>query len=670
MSSLQRRVGILILITLLLLINSIMLFAQDSATETAAPDATEAVTETPVATEAVTEAPAAEATTAVPSAAITILGSGISAPLMGDLAQAAGVEAAVNVTGTNDGFAAFCRGEADVTTGTRSISAEEEAACAESGVSFLEFVVGYDVTAVIGNPATAFGTCLTGAQLNALFAPSATAAQWSQVPDATSDFPVSLFVPADNTTPYALLDSVVEGVGLRADLTPLADNAAIIAAVSSTEGGLGIVSLPSALAAGDQVRLLELSTTTAGCAAPTVEAAAGRTYSAAYTLYAYANSAQVEPIKPLFSAVFGADSAAAYAARSLVAPPADILASDQSILNEVKAGRQFSKDVTAFNIPTNLVGTINIAGAASGSDYVTAVTGQFVQVYAGVTLNQKVTGEPDAVRQLCNGEVDMINSFVGLDEEAAGNCAANNIPTETFELGRQAVVLLGNGDFLTCLKTDEIAAVWGAAAEKTVTNWNQVNASFPDLPITLVAPTVGDPYGDLLMLTASGQSLPTREDFAETKASAAYRITAIGNVAGGLTYMSWADYNRLSPENQAKAQPIAVDAGNGCIAPSEATLADGTYALSRPLELIVNRISMARQDVQSLLWYIASDENYSLLTSNGYSGLNFAALPDLRDRLQKAFVQGASDAADAAARAAAATPEATAEATPEATAAS
>lgn len=632
MSSLQRRVGILILITLLLLINSIMLLVQDSA--------------------------------------VTVVGSGISAPLVGDFAKAANVDATVNVTGTNDGFASFCRGEADVTTGTRSISAEEEAACASGGVSFLEFVVGYDIAAVIANPATEFNTCLSGAQLNALLAPSATATQWSQVPEATTDFPISLYVPGDNTTPYALLDTVVEGVGLRADVNSLADDAAIIDAVSSTPGAMGVVSLPAAIAAGGKINILQLNTTTAGCAMPTADNAAGRTYSAAYTLYAYANSAQVEKVKPLFSAAFGADGASAYEARGFVAPPAATLAADESILDAVTVGRQFSKDVTAFSIPANLVGTINIAGAASGSDYVTAVTGEFVKVYAGVPMNQKVTGEPDAVRQLCNGEVDIINTYGELDADAATNCAANNIPTETFDLGDQAVVLLGNGDFLACLTTEEVAKVWDATSEKTATNWNQVNASFPDLPITLVAPPVGDAYSDLLMFQASGQNLPTREDFAETKASAPYRITAVGNVEGGMTYMSWTDYSRLSTDDQARAQLVSVDAGAGCVAPSDTTFADGTYKLSRPLNLIVNRISMARQDVQSLLWYIASDENYSLLASNGYTGLNFAALPDLRDRLQKAFIQAASDAADAAVRAAQATPEATSEATPEATAAS
>ena len=78
---------------------------------------------------------------------------------------------------------------------------------------------------------------------------------------------------------------------------------------------------------------------------------------------------------------------------------------------------------------------------------------------------------------------------------------------------------------------------------------------------------------------------------------------------------------------------------------------------------------MARQEVQSLLWYIASDDNYALLASNGFTGISFAALPDLRDRLQQDFVTAANEAAAAALRAAQATPEATAaaEATSETT---
>ncbi len=79
MSSLQRRVGMLILIALV--INPIMLFAQE---------------ETP----------------------ITVVGSGIPAPLIQAFATSASANVSLNVTGTNNGFTAFCGGSADLTTAT------------------------------------------------------------------------------------------------------------------------------------------------------------------------------------------------------------------------------------------------------------------------------------------------------------------------------------------------------------------------------------------------------------------------------------------------------------------------------------------------------------------------------------------------------------------------
>ncbi len=623
MSSLPRRVGMLILIALL--INPIMLFAQDSAP-------------------------------------VTVVGSGIPAPLISEFASAAGVTVDVNVTGTNAGFAALCAGEADVTTATRSISAAEETACAESSVSYLEFILGYDVMAVIANPSVP-ATCLDSAQLNSIFAPSSSFDNWNQVNVANASLPLSLFVPADNTTAYALLDGVVEGVGFRADAAVVADGAEIVSSVSSTEGSLGVVSLPVAEAAGDQVKILELSTTSAGCAAPSAESASGRTYTSAYPLYAYANSATVEATQPLFEAAFSTENAAAFTGLDLVPPTDAGLTLSAEILANLETGRQVSQDTSSFSIPQNLVGTINIAGSPTGSSYLTSLTGTFVQAYPGVVLNQAFVGQPDGVAQLCAGSVDFITAFSELSSEDQALCAENNIPTETLALGSQPVVLIGNGEFLTCLTTAEVAAVWGAASEDTVTNWNQVNASFPDLPLTLVSTSVGDSLGDILMLTSTGQNLPTREDFAETNTSAAYLATAVGNVEGAMTYLSWQAYQGLSAEAKASIQLVGVDAGSGCVTPSAATVADSTYALARPLLLLINRLSLARTEVQSLIWTLVSDENYSQLSGAGYVGLSFADLPALRDQLQQTFVLAAEEAAQAAL-----TPEATPEATAEATA--
>jgi phosphate transport system substrate-binding protein len=620
MSPLQRRVGMLTLITLL--INPIMLFAQ-------------------------------------PDSAVTVVGSGIPAPLIQAFASAANVNVDLNVTGTNEGFATFCQGKADLTTATRALTTDEEAACNQNNVSFLEFVLGYDIMAVIANPASNFGQCLTTDQLNALFAPSSTVTNWNAVAAGNPDIPLSLFTTPDNTTSYALLDTLVEGVGLRPDVTMLVSSADIVDRVSSTSGALGIVNLPAALAAGDKVTLLQLNKAAAGCVAPSVEAVEGRTYSGAYTLYAYANTAAKDKVAPILTAAFASDNTTIINTSGFVASSATIYTQDSQILTDNKAGRQFSKDVTAFHIPANLVGTINIAGSTTGSNYVQTVTGDFVKLYPGVTVNQDMMGESDGIGRLCKGEIDLVNAYSGLTQEQQDSCAANFIPPETFTLGNQVVVVLGHADFLTCLTKDELAKVWGATSTKTITNWNQVNASFPDQAMTLVAPPMGDVYADLLMIQTTGVSAPIRDDEAELKSDPTYRATAISNVAGGMTYMSWADYQNLAPDVAARSTLMAVDGGQGCVTPSDATITDGTYPLARPLNLIVNRISMAREEVQSLLWFIASDDNYSQIASSGFTPISFSVLPDLRDRLQRTYIQAAQDAAEAAVRAAQATPEAT-----------
>ena len=101
MFPLQRRVGMLILITLL--ITPVLLYAQEDTT-------------------------------------ITSVGSGIAGPALQALVEASGTEAAVDfqVTGTNSGFAALCAGEADLTTATRAITSAENNACQEAGAAYMK----------------------------------------------------------------------------------------------------------------------------------------------------------------------------------------------------------------------------------------------------------------------------------------------------------------------------------------------------------------------------------------------------------------------------------------------------------------------------------------------------------------------------------------------------
>ncbi|NJO83890.1 MAG: hypothetical protein HC828_14595, partial [Blastochloris sp.] len=217
---------------------------------------------TPDATPEATVETTAEAT--ADAAGVTLVGSGVVVPVVEALAEASGADLALmpNVTGTNSGFATFCSNAADMITTTRPLSIQEEDTnCFANGVNFLELVVGYNVVAFVSSPEAAFAQCLTSEQVSALFAPSASgqATTWAQVNPENAADPVSLNVPTIGTPIYALLDTLIEGDGLRADASTFDDPAVALDAIAADLNALAVIGYDDALAAGDTVRLLEFN---------------------------------------------------------------------------------------------------------------------------------------------------------------------------------------------------------------------------------------------------------------------------------------------------------------------------------------------------------------------------------------------------------------------------
>lgn len=596
---------------------------------------------------------------------IRVVGSGVVTPLL----EQAGATLDVTVTGTNDGFARFCQGAADIAATTRPISAQEEANCVANGVTYLELVVAHNVAAVVTSSENTFAQCLTIDELGALFAPSSQNTNWNQINASFPDSALSLSVPEFNTATFALLDALVEGEGVRSDATALSTEE-ILAAVSANPGAVGVVPLPAALAGG--VKIIELNAGDAGCAAPSAETVEGRTYTAAQRLFVYANVASLSNagLTDLLNTLVGENAGANAEAAGFTAASAAAYENDRAIIAEGRAGRAFSEDVSAYTIPVDVSGAVTIGGAAAGANYLTSVTSAFATEFPGVTATTTIEGEQAGIRRLCNGEVDLIAATGELTQEQADNCAANNISVTPVDLGEQAVVLVANGSssYLQCLTTAELGAVWNATSTGSILTWDQVRADFPATSMTLFSPESVTALTDLLLNKTAGVGTINRVDI-QLNDDPLYRAAATANVEGALTFMDWAEYQTVLANNQANIQLVGV--GEGCVQPSEATIADGSYPISQPLRLLVNNTALARREVQAVLYYAASDAQYGLITAQGLVGLGFDELAGLRQSLQEAFTAAEFAVANPTPEATAeATAEATTEATPEATPAS
>jgi phosphate transport system substrate-binding protein len=607
------------------------------------------------------------------SSDIIVTGSGIVAPVFEALTTANGatVSAQTTVTGTVGGFEAFCQGQVDVTLANRTITGDEANNCTSNSINYVEQLIAHEIIAFIAKADAAYTPCLTTANLSAIFPPSAEGqiTNWNQVDPANGDLELSVIVPDSTTATFATLDNFIAGDGVRADASSEANDESVITAVAAAPGAIGVVNYQAAITAGDQIKILELNTNDViGCAAPSTTTVEDRSYGAAESLYAYINKANLEKpgLKDIFRFISSDQATATLGEFGLSAPSATIYATNIASLEGTGETAPFSAETTSFQIPLDVNGNVAIAGATSGREYVSNMATRFTGIYTTVTVDVKTLGQPAGIRRLCNGEIDIALVDSDLTEEQNQNCAANNITTLPIDLGNEAVVLVGNGNspYLACLSTEQLTTIWRAPVntDATITNWNQLGGDFPDQAMTLFQPEEGDPAADLLLTESSNNGLPVRDD-SEFNNDPLYRAAATANVEGALTYMNLTDYQKVVANNQERIQLVGVPGESGCVVPSEQTIADGTYPLTRSATLLVNQASLTKPPVQSFLWFLAMDENYPSLEQDGLTGVSFGSFASLRETLQKAYLDAAEVAAEA-------TPEPSAEVTPEATPAS
>jgi phosphate transport system substrate-binding protein len=200
---------------------------------------------------------------------------------------------------------------------------------------------------------------------------------------------------------------------------------------------------------------------------------------------------------------------------------------------------------------------------------------------------------------------------------------------------------------VACLTTQQLNTVWGVGSTGNVNRWNQVDPAFPDVPITLFA-GANDSISDLLMARVGGGVNPIRPDTAPPSNDPVFRAAAVANVTASLTYMTWADYQRVAATSQQRVQLVAVNAGSGCVLPSDATIADGTYTLQRKGLVLVNQVALNNVTVQSYVWFLLGDSNFGLLVANGFSGLTLTDWNARRETVLQAITAAQAFAAGTA----------------------
>jgi phosphate transport system substrate-binding protein len=215
---------------------------------------------------------------------------------------------------------------------------------------------------------------------------------------------------------------------------------------------------------------------------------------------------------------------------------------------------------------------------------------QFRLENADVGIEVATSGTGTGLDRFCAGETDITTASRPIDEDEAEVCAGAGIrylelhvANDGFAVAVHRPILF---DWVTCLTVEQLRTIW--EPESKVSNWNQVDPTFPDVPLRLYGPATDTGRFNYFTFVINGERGASRTDYAATDDDN-NTVEGIADDKGALGYFRYTYYQA----HRDRLKPLAVDGGQGCVAPSIETIQDGTYKpLSRPLFMYVNRSSL------------------------------------------------------------------------------
>ena len=193
------------------------------------------------------------------------------------------VRVTVGISGTGGGFKKFCRGETDISNGSRPILKSEIEDCQKAGVEFFELPLAFDALTVAVSPKNRFLECVTIADLKKIWEPAAQGklTTWKQVNPAWPDATMKLFgAGADSGTFDYFTEAVVgKAKSSRGDFTASEDDNVLVQGIENDANSLGYIPFAYYAPHADKMKALAVDWGKGqGCVKPSLENVLAGTY--------------------------------------------------------------------------------------------------------------------------------------------------------------------------------------------------------------------------------------------------------------------------------------------------------------------------------------------------------------------------------------------------------
>jgi len=235
-------------------------------------------------------------------------------------------------------------------------------------------------------------------------------------------------------------------------------------------------------------------------------------------------------------------------------------------------------------------GAVKIDGSSTVEPLSSAASELYSEEQPAVQVTVGSSGTSGGFEAFCAGRTDISDASRPIEAEEEQVCKKAGIEYTELQVANDALTVVANKNVpVDCITTEQLKKIWSPSSEGKITNWKQVDPSFPDMPLKLFGPGTDSGTFDYFTEEINGEEGVSRSDY-EASEDDNVLVEGVANTPGGMGYFGYTYFE----ENTDKLKALEVDSGNGCVAPSAQTAQSGAYTpLARPLFVYVNEKSYA-----------------------------------------------------------------------------
>ena len=248
--------------------------------------------------------------------------------------------------------------------------------------------------------------------------------------------------------------------------------------------------------------------------------------------------------------------------------------------------------------------TISADGSSTVGPLVTKAAEDFREERDDVDITVGISGTGGGFERFCRGETDLSNASRSIEDDEKEICEENSVDFVELQVANDALTVVVNeaNDWTTCLTVADVKKIWEPGSK--VSNWSQVKGGFPDVPLKLFGPGTDSGTFDYFTDAIVGEEGASRSDYSASEDDNVI-VQGVAGERGGLGYLGFSYFE----ENEPRLNAVAIDGGDGCVAPGAASAQSGEYEpLSRPLYVYVKKSSLERQEVVDFLTFLLDNE--------------------------------------------------------------